>query len=94
MAFKMPSHEEFKAEFARLKAEEAAILKEMEPIQKKYDAAHAKVTAIEVKELRPVGEELKAIKRDRLMQVQNDLGRIVRYLRSGDGVATTGEVSV
>lgn len=83
---KMPSKDEMRAEFHRLRAELEAGQATVKPLQDAYEKKHAEISAVEAKELKPLAEKLKA-ERDRLglHELQAQMGIINRALNGETG---------
>lgn len=86
----MPSKEDFKAEFHKLKGDEAALLAQLEPIQAKYHAVTEEAERHRDQYIKPIITEMKPLK-DQLHDVQMEMAQIVKFLRGSNGIADTGD---
>lgn len=89
---KMPTPDEYRAEFHRLNADLASAQAKITPKQEAFDAKHAEITALEEKELKPLREDLKRTREALgIHQIQMQMGLIVRALNGETGAPPNAE---
>ena len=86
----IPTKDEFRAEFHKLKAKQAELEAALVKPQADYDAARELERQFFEENVRPKIDAMQPLK-DELHQVNSELGQIVRYLRGANGIAETGD---
>ncbi len=86
----IPTKEEFRAEFHKLRARQAELEAKLKPLQTKYDEARELERQFVEEYVRPHELALKPLAGE-LHDVNAELGQIVRYLRDASGIAQTGD---
>lgn len=86
----IPTKDEFRAEFHKLKARQAELEAQLAPLTEKYDAAREQERLFVERTVKPAELAMQPI-RDELHEVNAQMGQIVRFLRDAKGVAETGD---
>lgn len=86
----IPTKQEIRAEFHKLKAKQAELEAKLKPLQKKYDEARELERLFVEKTVKPHELAMKPLA-GQLYDVNAQLGEIVRYLRDASGIAQTGD---
>lgn len=86
----IPTKDEFRAEFHQLRKQQAELEAELKPLTEAYDAARELERQFYEENVKPAIEAMAPTK-DKLHDVNSQIGQIVKFLRGANGIAQTGE---
>ena len=91
---KMPTRDEMRAEFHRLRGDLATAMATLQPVIDAYEAKHAEISALEARELKPLSDKLRATREGLdVYGIQTQIAMLSRALGSETGADPAAAVA-